>query len=343
MPTTFITAQGDISDNLYERHVYIETDTIKYMKQFIYCERTIRWAGIVDVDIIPHQKSNQSWDNFKESGFSNLNFKQYTTDTSLIDTSLIQYIINGIQNNKVPVFQTDSLSSFKDVEESAFYALTPSGKDIHHYYDANDFEIIRLRCFLFYVENNNGFELVPVAAAPIRTEYDSYTRTAQPSYLPLGWIDVTTNTPKNKPWHKQVHSDINLNNIHVFKQDWTFDQSIQNLIEDHQAPNSTSKLYDAKSFQNSSQLSIQQLEELITYEEISFDPETFEQITIPVPYENLGLVGLNISIELVWDNLNHKLHIKPIQFSPIAHQMEIYCNDCAGQNMHLYHLFSNKK
>lgn len=338
-------AQDFPQENYYTRYIYGDTvfmDTIQDFKQYAYCDRDIEWAGMVDIDIIPNQKKNQSWDNFKKSGFSNLNFKQYTADSMPIDSSLMDYLIRGIENRAVPIYETPELNKIKLLGEGDLYhTLLEEAEEKH--YKAADFEVLRLRCFLVYMKYGGGYYLHPVAAAPIRTVYDIYTPSVQASYRRLGWIPIKRGQVEQATWQKTIHSDVNFDKVYAFKQGWTPEQCIQDWIATYKEDASKQQMYDGSQLDQSTILSREEVEDIINYEHITYDPETFEELTVRSPYESFGLVGLNVSIQWAWDETKKQLYLEPIKFSPIAHKMDILCNNCEGENMFLYRLFSSGK
>ena len=334
-------AQDTIRDSYYVRYIYDTTVlTNANIKQELYCDETVEWAGFVDIDIVPNQKRNQSWDNFQESGFSNLNFKQYTTDSIPKDTSLLDYIITSIQNKSLPVYQTPQLQQPIHLTKEDLTAFASDGESSGRYYDAGDFEVLRLRCTVFYDINGAGIWIYPMAAAPIRTEYDIYSPTAQAFYKPLGWISVNKDTPIDISWQKTIHSDVPIRNIKVFKQGFASDEVLTHLINKQRSSVSQQQLlYDATDLSNPTRLSQQQLTERITFESITFDPETFEETIVRVPVEHLGLVGYNFSLDWAWDTNQNQLYVETKGISPIIHNMDLFCDDCPDENMFLSRLF----
>jgi hypothetical protein len=333
-------AQDTIRDSYYVRYIYDTTVlTNTNIKQELYCDETIEWAGFVDIDIIPNQKSNQSWDNFQASGFSNLNFKQYTTDSIPTDTSLLDYIITSIQNKSIPIYQTPQLQQPINLTKEDLTAFASDGESSGRYYDAGDFEVLRLRCVVFYDRSGAGIWIYPMAAAPIRTEYDIYSPTAQAFYKPLGWIPVSGNIPISVSWQKTIHSDVPLRNIKVFKQGFTSDEVLSHLINKQESSVNQQQLYDATDLSQPTLLSPEQLTERISYEEITFDPETFEEIIVRTPINDLGLVGYNFSLDWAWDSTKQQLYVDTKGISPIVHNMDLFCDDCPDEKMFLSRLF----
>lgn len=313
------------------------------LKQTVFCNQDIKWAGIAELDIVLGRKAGQTWDNYKASGYSDLNYKQYLGDTILQDSLLMKYIITSIQQQKTPIYQTSHLKQPKTLTKEDWNAIYLDDFDrmVSRKYALEDFEVVRLQCFIVY--DNQGFDLWPLAAAPIRVAYDIYPTTAAFEYHPLGWIPIQNKAPQQKTWQKNIHSAIQLKNIQVFKQDWTYQQVVKDLIQKNQQNSSQYPLYKADNLAVSEVLSQEQMEEIITYEDIIVDPDTFEEVFVRTPYEEFGLVGMNVSLEWTWDEKKQQLHVQPVKFSPIAHNMDILCEDCEGENMYLYRLFSEKK
>lgn len=313
------------------------------LKQSIFCEQNIKWAGVAEVDIVLEKEADQTWNNYRESGFSDLNYKQYQGDTLLPDSLLMQQMLSSIQQQKTLIYKTDALEQVKTLAKEDWNALSIDEEEVvFRKYTLEDFEVIRLKLFIVY-DDNNGFGISPLAVAPIRTDYDIYPTPSAFGYHLLGWIPVHGTVPQQPSWQKIIHSDLQLKNIKIFKQDWEYEEAVADLIQQNQQNNAQHKLYKADDLNVSEVLTPEQLQEIITYEDIQFDPDTFEEFTTRTPYEYFGLVGMNLSLQWTWDEVNQQLHVQAVKFSPIAHKMDILCEDCEGKNMYLYRLFSEKK
>lgn len=317
-------------------------DPAERYKQSMYCQPAIRWAGIVDVDVLPDPDPNLNWDSFRKSGFSSLNYKQYTATSPAHAPELTQHLLDAIKAKKLMVYETSRLARQKELGEGDLYYLPAEAEGKTIEYEAEDFQILRLKCLIYYRENGGGFGLTPIAAMIVRPEWDYIEYDGKPLYRPLGWIKIQQGKAAQPAWSKVIHTDVKASSIQVFKLDWTYEQTVKDLLHAAQS-NANTTLYSVQALDGTPVLTKEQLQELSAREDFAFDPETFEEYQVRVPKESFDLVGMTISTELMWDDGQHQLYLQATQFAPLIHNMDIFCDDCDGVNMFLERLFWYKK
>lgn len=320
-------------------------------KQEVYCNPSIVWAGIVDIDMVPNLSKDQNWDTFAESGYSKLNFNQKSEGLKESGKTLSDYVIKHANDGTLDFYNDATLKSKIDYQllELTDPNIEPEtigdrGKE----YPASNFEVYRLRCLLYYEKDQLDFKLVPQAVAVIRTEYDGpYSKAF---YNTLGWLPVQEwtktmqATDENITWAQNIHSDIALRKIRVFKQEQTIKEVFeQDLIANILKKTNEVQLLTTNNFEAYKPMTKDEIIKACNYEIPVFDDENFEESTIFQPKSAYDFVGINFSINWAWNNTNKQFYIQQTQYSPILHNMDNYNeHEEYKKEMFLNYMFSKK-
>lgn len=318
-------------------------------KQEIYCNSNIIWAGIVDIDIVPNLQKDQNWDVFGESGLSKLNFNQKSTYLKKGEKILSDQVIGHANDGTLDFYNDATLKTKIDYQLLELTApniepetIGERGKE----YPASSFEVYRLRCLVYYQKDQLDFKVIPQTVAVIRTEYDGPNSNAFYNilgWLPVQeWVETMQVADKNITWAQCIHSDVQLRNIKVFKQELTIQEVfekdlVQNLLEDP----SKYELLVTQNFKESKPMTAEEKKEVCTDEIVEFDPNSYEEIISRIPKTAYGFVGINFSINWAWNNTTKQFYTQQIQSSPILHNMDIYSNE-TSKEMFLNYMYTKK-
>lgn len=321
--------------------LHAQPNTPLALQQQLFCNADIVWAGTLDLDILPDVNTKPDWDNFHESGLSNHNFTQSDTTLVVGDTTLAAYIWQALLQNGMPLYAVDSLQD--PIPKNQLNVLDwyqeddPDGN--FPVLDAHHLEILRLRCYVYYNQRLACFQLVPFAVGLITTEYDGSGSRAFYSFT--GWMPVATSGTSSLDWEKLIHRDIDLRQTFVFKQAWTLEQCMEQLIDLAFEQPSIQQKYASDQLNHPTLLSADTLRKLVSYLGEEEDPETYEILKVIKKIDASRLIGSTFSIQLGWNNAQQRLHAQPIGYAPIQSNMDSLCEGeaCLKERMYLKRMF----
>lgn len=321
--------------------LHAQPNTPIALQQQLFCNPDIVWAGTLDLDVLPDVDTNTNWDAFHESGLSSRNFTQSDTVLVMGDTTLAAYIWQALLQNGMPLYAVDSLQDPIPRNQLNVSDWSQENDPDGNFpvLDAYHLEILRLRCYVYYNQRLACFRLVPFAVDLITTEYDGPQSKA--FYNSTGWMPVTTTSARSLDWEKLIHRDVDLRQTFVFKQAWTLEQCMGQLIDLAFEQPSMQQKYAPDQLNHPTLLSSNTLKELVSHLEEEEDPDTYEIITVIQKINAARLIGSTFSIRLGWNDTQQRLYVQPVGYAPIQHNMDILCEReaCFKESMYLRRMF----
>lgn len=286
-------------------------------KQEIYCNADIVWAGVVELDFVVDADSSTDWEAYKISDLNQL-FKQKTLDSNP-EKSLNEIIIGNAE--VLQFYRFDSLKHEIHYQELDIrnWAIEPDtyGDDWERI-PASEFNVFRLKCFFYYDKSTQDFKIVPQAVAVLLPTYDVSELVLD--YNILGWLPVEhlVKTVKindeNFVLNFQFQRDLPFQNVKVFKQEWTTEETINNFMATVREKAETIELYEPykDSLMDSEEIKLLGLDEIYG---LRFD--VYEETEEFVPWDADEYIAIRFSMNWFWREETKSLSISTTDFSPL--------------------------
>jgi len=286
-------------------------------KYEIYTNKNIVWAGIADIDIVIDDKEVKDWKYYNLIGLGG-DLKQISTNLKVNKKSLNEIIIT--QANKFLWYEYDSLKYKKEHPIYSLYYPEDNG-DAARKLPTVEFDVFRLRCFIYYDRIELNFKIQPIAVQVLNSEDD--TGLAAIAFEEIGWLPVKKSTKSinidatNITFAKRFYRDINFETVAVFKQEWTIEEVINNMMTDIRAKSPTIKLF-SPDINAPKLLTENEIDKLGTDEVYIFDVETSDERPIAMPWLDSDYKGVRLVLDWIWNDDKKALSINQQGFSPLC-------------------------
>lgn len=324
--------------------LYAQPNNSQALQQQLFCDPAIVWAGMVDVDLLPDTHPDQAWNPYRESGLTASNFTQRDTTLVVGDTSLAAYIWQALLAENMPLYAEDSLQQVipRDELQVVDWSKIDEAADDYPPMAAEQLEILRVRCYVYYNRQKAGFQVVPLAVGLITTEYDGPESAA--FYNLVGWMPVTTASTGALDWEKLIHRDVDLRNAVVFKQMWRLEQCMGQMVDLAFDAPTIQRKYAPEGLNQPSPISAETLKASVSEIFEQIDPDTYELSEEVHKIPAARLIGSTFSIRLGWNAAQQRLYAQPVGYALIQSNMDLLCEGaaCLEERMYLKRVFYTK-
>lgn len=299
-------------------------------KQEIYCSPNIVWAGRVDIDFVPDAVKNENWDVYKVSHLSNEGFQQSSKDLISSNDQTIAELVIGASEG-IDFYQSTALKSkipYQALDLTDPMIEPENFGDPGVPYPANSFNVFRVHCFIYYNKEDLSFHLLPQAIAVLQPQYDVPSEVL--GYNVLGWLEVGewTKIVSSKTWAKRIYRDVAIEDIQVFKQEWTIDVVLEQMLTSIREQARTLSLANAENLDGTLPLVADDIKMLGLEETPTLESEMYEELPLYLPMHPSRFIGLNLSLDWSWNIKSNAIELNYHAFAPIYQDLNILCDDC---------------
>jgi hypothetical protein len=294
-------------------------------KMDIYTNSNIVWAGIVDIDIVINADTSTDWKYYEISGLGKY-LKQYSKDLKPNEKALNQIIIDNA--NEISFYQYDSLKDKVNYPMAELYepGYEPqSNGDKNGRLPASEFDVFRLRCFIYYDKTTLNFKIKPLAVAILNSEDDTGNAL---DYHELGWLPVAkwvsemSLRDESLTFSKRFYRDITFEEVNVFKREWNIEQVMQQLMDEVRQQSETIQLFTSDVFEPRKKLLSDEVKLLGTDEIYAMKFDSFDEEQQFVPWSPAVFKGVRLTLNWSWDDIQKSLFVKESAFGPLYEVVE---------------------